>query len=282
MGVIFSGIGLGLVTCVFALLNFYFDRRRALANGIVSAASGIGGIGYPYMYRTLISEYGFQGTLLIVGGILFNCCVAGAICRQPIQVVSKQSIQSYSFPKFIRKVFTFRWKLFKNKSFCLLDIAFAVSFLGFYSTLHMIPVHVVHIGFSKYDAALCMLILGITECIFRVVLGWFADLKIVSSSMIIAGSMAIGGAAVLCLALASNFTMICVCGAVIGAFPGVLFVLFPVITVEKMGLNTLPAALGLIQLSWSILFLIGQPALGEFHAISYIYAKFKSNNERFP
>ena len=245
------------------LINFYFERHRGLANGIVSAASGIGSVIYPYIYRALILEYEFRGALLLLGGILFNCCVAGSLCRQPIQILSGKVNASDSFLKFVRKVFTFRWSLFKNISFCCLDIGFAFTFLAFISVLYMLPAHLVHLGYTKYDAALCMLILGIAEPFPRLFIGWFTDLKLVTPSIVYSGCMAIGGVTVICLSLTSSYIAICVCAALVGAFPGMLFTLMPVIVVEKVGLQFMPAAMGLVSLSWSILFLVGQPMLGK-------------------
>ena len=251
------------------LINFYFERHRALANGIVSAASGIGSVVYPYIYRALILEYGFRGALLLLGGILCNCCVAGSLCRQPLQIRSSKANTADSFLKFIRKVFTFRWSLFKNISFCCLDIGFAITYLAFVSVLYMLPAHVVHLGYTKYDAALCMMILGIVEPFPRLFIGWFTDLKLVSPSIVYSGCMAIGGVTVICLSLTSSYIAICVCAALVGAFPGMLFVLLPVIVVEKVGLQFMPAAMGLVSLSWSILFLVGQPLLGKRINLAY-------------
>ena len=48
----FSGLGYGLAFAPCAtIISFYFEKRRALANGITASASGMGAIVLPFLYR---------------------------------------------------------------------------------------------------------------------------------------------------------------------------------------------------------------------------------------
>ena len=254
----FTGVGIGLLNCCNSYVNFYFERRRALANGIVVSAAGVSSIIYPYLYRVLIENYGLTGALLIIGGILLNTCVAGMLCRYPQQLTIQNKNKKFSFIA----VFTFRWNLFKNKSYCILNIAFAVTVLGYISCIYMLPVHIVRKGYTKYDAAFALLVHGIAESSSRIAMGWFTDLKFVSPSFIYAGSMAIGGVSAICFPLTSHLPVMYACAVIFGMFPGLLFTLIPVILVEKLGVETLPASFGLVTMSMAVLFVVGQPALG--------------------
>jgi hypothetical protein len=62
----------------FTIVNFYFEKKRGLANGIVWSASGISTIVNPTMYRQLIDIYGIHGAMIIVGVILLNICVGAS------------------------------------------------------------------------------------------------------------------------------------------------------------------------------------------------------------
>ena len=48
----FSGIGYGLTFAPCStIISFYFDKRRALANGITVSGSGLGAIFLPFLYE---------------------------------------------------------------------------------------------------------------------------------------------------------------------------------------------------------------------------------------
>ena len=43
------------------IVGEYFDRKRALANGIAYSGSGLGGIIFPLIIRYFLDEYGLDG-----------------------------------------------------------------------------------------------------------------------------------------------------------------------------------------------------------------------------
>jgi MFS family permease len=60
--VYFTGIGLGLTFIPsVTIINFYFEKRRAFANGFLTASMGLASLVYPLLYRTLIDKYGLHG-----------------------------------------------------------------------------------------------------------------------------------------------------------------------------------------------------------------------------
>ena len=71
------------MTPTLTIINFYFEKKPGLANGILWSASGISTIVNPTMYRQLIDKYGIHGAMIIVGGILLNICVGASLFRQP-------------------------------------------------------------------------------------------------------------------------------------------------------------------------------------------------------
>jgi MFS family permease len=61
----------------------YFERRRALANGLSVAGSGLGNFAVPPLIRVAVDYYGFSGSLLILSGLMLHVCLAGALLRPP-------------------------------------------------------------------------------------------------------------------------------------------------------------------------------------------------------
>ena len=69
-------------------VGFYFEKRRALANGITMAGSGIGTFIYAPLSNYLQDKYSWRGALLILSGIVLHCIAFGALYR-PLRVRRK-------------------------------------------------------------------------------------------------------------------------------------------------------------------------------------------------
>ena len=94
-----SGVGAGL--CYgpsVVVIGTYFEKRRALANGLTFSASSLGTFCFSPLIKYCLACYGLQGTLLIIGGILFHISAAGMLFRPeesyqvPRKVLIKQRI----------------------------------------------------------------------------------------------------------------------------------------------------------------------------------------------
>ncbi|XP_029647885.1 monocarboxylate transporter 9-like [Octopus sinensis] len=79
---IITGVSLGMsfFTCQI-ITGLYFDKKRALAIGINNCGGGMGTMVINLFFEFFIEIYGLTGTLLLVGGLLLNVAVYGALCR---------------------------------------------------------------------------------------------------------------------------------------------------------------------------------------------------------
>uniref|UniRef100_A0A182U981 Major facilitator superfamily (MFS) profile domain-containing protein n=1 Tax=Anopheles melas TaxID=34690 RepID=A0A182U981_9DIPT len=91
-------IGGGLSTTPgIVIVSQYFEKHRALANGITISGTAAGSFVFPMLIERLIHLFGFHGTLLILGGCMLHVCVSGALYR-PVEkkqdlVPSKEGTQ---------------------------------------------------------------------------------------------------------------------------------------------------------------------------------------------
>ncbi|KAI0242901.1 Monocarboxylate transporter 12 [Lamellibrachia satsuma] len=77
-----AGFGGSLVySPALVVVGEYFEKRRGVAVGMATAGSGVGAFVGPPLFVFLFERYGFFSALLIVGGIMYNCCVSGALYR---------------------------------------------------------------------------------------------------------------------------------------------------------------------------------------------------------
>ena len=63
------------------LVSQYFDKHRALANGICVSGTAAGSFVFPLMIETLIAHFGFHGTILLLGGCMLHVCVSATLYR---------------------------------------------------------------------------------------------------------------------------------------------------------------------------------------------------------
>ncbi|CAM9306088.1 unnamed protein product [Lampetra planeri] len=63
------------------ILGHYFVRRRAFANAMSSTGTALGLCTLPFLGNFLHTELGWRGSFLVLGAVLLNCCVCGAVMR---------------------------------------------------------------------------------------------------------------------------------------------------------------------------------------------------------
>jgi len=79
---ILAGIGGGLSTTPgIILVSQYFDKHRALANGICVSGTAAGSFVFPLLIEFLVKDFGFHGTILLLGGCMLHVCVSATLYR---------------------------------------------------------------------------------------------------------------------------------------------------------------------------------------------------------
>lgn len=77
-----AGIGGGLSTTPgIILVSQYFDKHRALANGICVSGTAAGSFVFPLLIEFLVKDFGFHGTILLLGGCMLHVCVSATLYR---------------------------------------------------------------------------------------------------------------------------------------------------------------------------------------------------------
>ncbi|XP_013105405.2 uncharacterized protein LOC106085634 [Stomoxys calcitrans] len=79
---ILTGIGGGLSTTPgIVIVSQYFDKHRALANGICVSGTATGSFILPVLIKHLAENFGFHGTILILGFCMFDVCLSALLYR---------------------------------------------------------------------------------------------------------------------------------------------------------------------------------------------------------
>ncbi|XP_066591399.1 monocarboxylate transporter 12 [Prorops nasuta] len=79
---VLTGIGGGLSTTPgIIIVSQYFDKHRALANGICVSGTAAGSFVFPLLIESLVKNFGFHGTILLLGGCMLHVCVSATLYR---------------------------------------------------------------------------------------------------------------------------------------------------------------------------------------------------------
>ncbi|CAH0602449.1 unnamed protein product [Chrysodeixis includens] len=79
---VMTGIGGGLSTTPgIVIVSQYFDKHRALANGICVSGTAAGSFVFPMLIEKLVDMYGLHGTVLLLGGGMLHVCVSATLYR---------------------------------------------------------------------------------------------------------------------------------------------------------------------------------------------------------
>ncbi|XP_078587232.1 monocarboxylate transporter 13-like [Branchiostoma floridae x Branchiostoma japonicum] len=89
-----TGLGYAFtLSPIMAIVGQYFTKRRALANSLTMLGSSVTSMSFPPLFQYLMDEYGLKGALLIIGGVMLNMVVAGALIR-PLEAYSDRKVEN--------------------------------------------------------------------------------------------------------------------------------------------------------------------------------------------
>lgn len=78
------GLGNGCLFCPsLAVVSTYFSKRRALAIGIMSSGTGVGGLVFPSIARQLLPSIGFGWTIRVIGFVQLVTLGAALLALKP-------------------------------------------------------------------------------------------------------------------------------------------------------------------------------------------------------
>lgn len=87
-----TGAGFGLMYLPSIVsVTCYFEKKRAFATGIAVCGSGMGTFALAPFTEYLVESYGWKGSMLIISGLVLNCCVFGSLFRSLDTKPSKSS-----------------------------------------------------------------------------------------------------------------------------------------------------------------------------------------------
>ncbi|XP_024858446.1 monocarboxylate transporter 6 isoform X2 [Kryptolebias marmoratus] len=286
-----TGVITGLGFCFsvqpgVTILGHYFVRRRAFANAMSSTGTALGLCILPFLGNYLHTEFGWRGSFLILGAILLNLCVCGAVMRplQPTKLRGRPLMdhkpppagqETEQTPK--RKARAV-WKyvvaslskhmafdqLCNNRRYCVYATGITLMMLGFVVPLLYLVPYATSNNMEPSRAALLLSIMGIINVIVRPLFGiifnmaWFKGRHIYVFSL----ALLVNGLSNIICCTGASFPVLVMYVATYGLSMSVVGSLMFTVLMDIVEMSRFPSALGLLAVMESVTLLTGPPLAG--------------------
>lgn len=244
------GIGAGfLFVPSVALLPQYFQKRRALANGIAASGSSIGGVLIPIMFRQLEIKIGFPWATRIIAFLsLSTCAISIGVMRQRFRPKEKRTLLQLS--------------AFREAQYSLFCLACFLGFLGFYNFLVYVQPYAIDAGIVDANLGFYLLaILNATSTFGRFGPNFVADY--IGSLNVLCPALTVTAILAYCWIAVKSTSAVIALSALYGFFSGGFVSLIAVVMMEiTADIRKLGTRLGMCFALESIGLLIGTPTGG--------------------
>ncbi|XP_068160768.1 monocarboxylate transporter 6 [Antennarius striatus] len=286
-----AGVITGLGFCfsfqpAVTILGHYFVRRRAFANAMSSSGTALGMCTLPFLGNYLHTELGWRGSFLVLGAVLLNCCVCGAVMRplqppkhrgQPLinhsqSMPDKENVTDRkgwmkmirrSLLDFISKHMAFD-QLCNNSRYCVYTIGISWMMLGFVVPLVYLVPYATANGMDPSLAARLLSIMGVVNISVRPPIGllfnmpWFKGKHV----YVFASGLMVNGLSNSICCFGASFGVLITYVVFYGLSMSVVGSLMFTVLMDIVEMSRFPSALGLLAVMEGIMLLIGPPLAG--------------------
>ncbi|KAF4096884.1 monocarboxylate transporter 2 [Onychostoma macrolepis] len=175
------------------IIGKYFLVKRPLANGLAMAGSPVFLSILAPLNQFLFDHFGWRGSFLILGGVVFNCCVAGSLMR-PIKTPASKTTDKNDAGKLdvtpqtagqnkqksgcAANVNQFiDVSLFKHRGFLIYLVGNVLMFFGFFAPVVFLAPYAKHQGIDEYSAAFLLSIFALVDMFARPGTGLVANTR---------------------------------------------------------------------------------------------------------
>ncbi|XP_054891601.1 monocarboxylate transporter 4-like [Poeciliopsis prolifica] len=258
-----TGLGLALnFQPSLIMLNRYFSLKRPLANGLSAAGSPVFLCCLSPLGQLLQDYYGWRGGFLILGGLLLNCCVCGALMKPlPIPKTVEQQHDQQDKKK-TKKLLDF--SVFKDRGFVIYTLAASIMVLGLFVPPVFVVSYAKELGNEDTKSALLLTTLGFIDIFARPTCGVIAGLTWVRPRCVYLFSFAMlfNGIADLVGSQSKDYVSLVIFCIFFGISYGMVGALQFEVLMAIVGTEKFSSAIGLVLLVEAIAVLVGPPSAG--------------------
>uniref|UniRef100_A0A3Q0QRC8 Solute carrier family 16 member 7 n=1 Tax=Amphilophus citrinellus TaxID=61819 RepID=A0A3Q0QRC8_AMPCI len=252
------------------IIGTYFQAKRPLANGLAMTGSPVVLSTLAPLNQFLFDSFGWRGSFLILGSIVLNCCVAGALMRPVNKNTGTHSdnlqTEEHQSEKkgqgFIQKFIDV--SLFRHRGFLIYLIGNMVLFFGFFAPVVFLAPYAKHQGIDEYSAAFLLSMFALVDMFIRPATGLIGNTKWIRPRIQYFFSFAVlyNGICHLMCPLASGYTGLAVYAVFFGLAFGMLSALLFEVLMDLVGAHRFSSAVGLATIIECGPVLLGPPISG--------------------
>ncbi|KAM9362206.1 monocarboxylate transporter 2-like [Symphorus nematophorus] len=276
---IIGGCGLALnLNASLTIISKYFLAKRPLANGLAMAGSPVFLCLMAPVNQYLLDKFGWRGSLLVLGALMLNCCVAGALMRpvvsssKPSSCAPQEKVEQQpnngntklktSCMKNAKKFLDLSF--FRDRGFIIYLIGNVMFIFGAYAPIVFLSTYAISQGVEEYSAAYLLSIMGFVDMFVRPGTGLVANSKWIRPRIqyFFSFAMVFNGICHLLCPLMKSYTLLVVYAVFFGVGFGMVFALIFECLMDLMGNQRFPSAVGLVTIIECFPMLLGPPAAG--------------------
>lgn len=285
---VWTGFGLAFnLQPALTIIGTYFSVKRPMANGLAMAGSPVLLFTLAPLNQFLFDSFGWRGSFLILGSIVLNCCVAGALMRpvnrsvkpkerdraaadetvtansaQMDNLLSEESRSESSSQSCLHKFIDF--SLFKHRGFLIYLAGNVVMFFGFFAPVVFLAPYAKHQGVDEYSAAFLLSIFALVDMFVRPTTGFIGNLKVIRPRIQYFFSFAVtysGICHILC-PVTSGYAGLVAYAVFFGVGFGMVCALLFEVLMDLVGAHRFSSAVGLVTIVECAPVLLGPPLAG--------------------
>ncbi|XP_041837050.1 monocarboxylate transporter 2-like [Melanotaenia boesemani] len=276
IGVI-GGCGLSFnLNASLTIISKYFLARRPLANGLAMAGSPVFLCLLAPVNQFLLGHFGWRGSLLVLGGMMLNCCVAGALMRpvapprNPFSCEAQKKVEQLERYTQIKESCMKNTKnfldlsSFKDRGFVIYLVGNIMFIFGAYAPIVFLSAYAISQGVEEYSAAYLLSIMGFVDMFVRPGTGLIANSRWIRPRIqyFFSFAMVFNGVCHLVCPLMKSYTFLVAYAVFFGVAFGMVFALIFECLMDLMGNHRFPSAVGLVTIIECFPMLLGPPAAG--------------------
>ncbi|XP_075913136.1 monocarboxylate transporter 4-like [Petromyzon marinus] len=300
-----TGMGLALnFQPSLIMLGRYFSKRRPLANGLAAAGSPVFLCTLSPLNQLLQHHFGWRGGFMVLGGLLLNCCLCGALMRplvpppgqaQKLMGANATTTTTTSTtttttapppappPPRRRHRPLIDLSVIRHRGFVVYAVSATLMVLGLFVPPVFVVSYARHLGTPDPKAAFLLSVIGLVDVFARPATGLVTGVERVRpySAYLLSFAMIFNGTADLLGSLASTYAGIAVFCVFFGISYGMVGALQFEVLMGLTGPETFPSALGLVLLMEAGAVLVGPPGAGRLvdYTHSYVYIFYLAGAE---
>ncbi|XP_067025887.1 monocarboxylate transporter 3-like isoform X1 [Acropora muricata] len=257
------------VSC-YVIISQYFEKKRALATGIVASGTGVGVFAVAPICQSLLDAFDWRNTYRITAGYFSVVCI---LCLTFVPPMRKKADSSTDvadnevelpdeMPSADKPKKLLNFSIFKNKVYTVVTLSLTIAFLGHHTPrLHLVKFSE-ELSVSADAAAQLFIYIGITTFIGRMLSGILNNISCVNPIFVYMFGLILDGSCVIILSLAKNYIYLVAFSILYGIADGLVIGSFNFIILNCVEPSKRASAFGVGGLFYGSTLAGGSPLAG--------------------